>query len=99
MIEYNKVNNKVFARKRRTQSEDKMTSVILSFELHLKSAFDTTGILAILLLSFILLLAWKYRKSKQLIRYGRFKLFLQKDGRKPLPEENEECNCNQVLFS
>ena len=94
------MNTEVFARKQVTQSEDKMTSVALSFELHLKIDFDNTSSLAILALSFILLLIWKYRKSfEHFIGYGpKFAISLQRGDRKPVPEENEETNCSQVIF-
>ena len=91
------MNTRVFAGKQII--EDKMTSVALSFEFHLKSEFDTTSTLSILALSFILLLTWKYRKSfSHFIGYGKFAILIQRGDRKPVPEENEETNCSQVIF-
>ena len=53
-----------FARKQETLSEDKTTSVTLSFALHLENIFrHTIRTVAILALSFILLFTWKYGKS------------------------------------
>ena len=74
-----------------------MTSIASSFEL-LKSQFNTTSTVAILALSVVLLVAWKYRKSfKQYIKYGRFKILRQMWGRKRVPVENED-NFSKVLF-
>ena len=88
------------AREQETQSEGKMTSVALAFELHFKSESLTSGTLAVLALGFILLLAWKYRKSlKHFFGYGKRTISFQSGNRKPVPEENEETNCSQVLFS
>ncbi|KAK2565871.1 hypothetical protein P5673_010161 [Acropora cervicornis] len=68
-----------------------MTLIASSFELHLKSQFNTTSTVAFLVLSVVLLVAWKYRKSfKQYIKYGRFKILPQMWGRKRVPVENEE---------
>ena len=90
-----------FARKQLQVTEDEMTSVAQIFELHLKSAFDTTSTLAILALSFIILLfAWKYRKSlKHFFGYEKRTISLQRGDRQPIPEENEERNCSQVYIS
>ena len=93
-----KVNNfvRVFAEKQVTA--DNMTLIASSFELHLKSQFNTTSTVAFLVLSVVLLVAWKYRKSfKQYIKYGRFKILPQMWGRKRVPVENEE-NYSKVLF-
>ena len=80
-------------------SEGKMAS----FELNLKSGFDTTSTVtvAILALVVVLLVAWKYRKSiKQFVKYGRFKILPQPcdRSRKLVPEEHED-NYSEVLFS
>ena len=89
-----------FARKHLQVTEDEMTSVAQIFELHLKSAFDTTSTLAILALSFILLFVWKYRKSlKHFFGYEKRTISLQRGDRQPIPEENEERNCSQVYIS
>lgn len=73
-----------------------MTSVTLAFELHFKSESLTSGTLAVLALGFILLLAWKYRKSlKHFFGYGKRTISFQSGNRKPVPEENEETNCSQ----
>ena len=87
-----------FSRKQETQ--DKMTMVTLSFELHLKSEFDNTSTVTILVLFLIVLLSWKYRKSfRHFIGYGEFAISLHRGDRKPVPEENEDTNCSQVIFS
>ena len=92
-----KANIRVFAGEQ--IAEDNMTSVTSSFELYLKSRFDTTSTVAILALSVVLLVAWKCRKSfKQFIKYGRFKSLPQMCNRKRPPEENED-NYSKVLFS
>ena len=91
------MNIRVFAGKQVT--EDSMTSVTSSVELSLKSKFDTTSTVAILALSVVLLVAWRYRKSfKQFIKYGRFTILVQMCDRKRPLEENED-NCSQVPFS
>jgi len=75
-----------------------MTLIVSSFELHLKSKFNTTSTVAVLALSVVLLVAWKYRKSfKQYIKHGKFKILPQMWGSKRVPVENED-NFSKVLF-
>ena len=78
-------------------SEGKMAS----FELNLKSRFDTTSTVSILALVVVLLVAWKYRKSiKQFVKYGRCNEILPQPcdrSRKRVPEEHED-NYSEVLF-
>ena len=73
-----------------------MWSVAITVELKFKSVLESASVLAILVVAFILLITWRYRKFFQLLKDGRFTNLELVYDKRPVPEENEESYWNTV---